>query len=49
MVSTWRRGPDIAVPIRAKVIGAYVGPALAKTEAIKRGYDEALLLPRRSP
>lgn len=44
MVSTWRRGPDVAVPNRAKVIGTYVGPALAKTEAIRRGYDEALLL-----
>lgn len=44
MVSTWRRGPDAAVPNRAKVIGTYVGPALAKTEAIRRGFDEALLL-----
>lgn len=44
MVSTWRRGPDAAVPNRAKVIGTYVGPALAKTEAVRRGYDEALLL-----
>lgn len=44
MVSTWRRGSDVAVPNRAKVIGTYVGPALAKTEAVRRGYDEALLL-----
>lgn len=44
MVSTWRRGPDAAVPNRAKVIGTYAGPALAKTEAVRRGYDEALLL-----
>ncbi|TDC57140.1 branched-chain-amino-acid transaminase [Actinomadura sp. KC345] len=44
MVSTWRRGSDVAVPNRAKVIGGYVGPALAKTEAIRRGFDEALLL-----
>lgn len=44
MVSTWRRGPDAAVPNRAKVIGSYVGAALAKTEAIRRGFDEALLL-----
>jgi branched-chain amino acid aminotransferase len=44
MVSTWRRGPDVAVPNRAKVIGSYVGPALAKSEAIRNGFDEALLL-----
>ncbi|MGP3958173.1 branched-chain amino acid transaminase [Nonomuraea sp. 3N208] len=44
MVSTWRRGTDVAVPNRAKVIGSYVGPALAKTEAIRHGFDEALLL-----
>lgn len=44
MVSTWRRGTDVAVPNRAKVIGSYVGPALAKTEAVQRGFDEALLL-----
>lgn len=44
MVSTWRRSPDVAVPNRAKVIGSYVGPALAKTEAIRNGFDEALLL-----
>ncbi|WP_433337486.1 branched-chain amino acid transaminase [Spirillospora sp. CA-294931] len=44
MVSTWRRGPDVAVPNRAKVIGTYVGPALAKTEAVRKGFDEALLL-----
>jgi branched-chain amino acid aminotransferase len=44
MVSTWRRSPDIAMPNRAKVIGSYVGPALAKTEAIRNGFDEALLL-----
>ncbi|WP_327587475.1 branched-chain amino acid transaminase [Nonomuraea sp. NBC_00507] len=44
MVSTWRRGTDVAVPNRAKVIGSYVGPALAKTEAIRQGFDEALLL-----
>jgi branched-chain amino acid aminotransferase len=44
MVSTWRRAPDATTPNRAKVIGSYVGPALAKTEAIRAGYDEALML-----
>lgn len=44
MVSSWRRGPDVAMPNRAKVIGSYVGPALAKTEAIQHGFDEAIML-----
>ena len=25
-VSSWRRAPDVTTPIRAKVIGSYVGP-----------------------
>ena len=44
MVSTWRRAPDVSIPNRAKVIGSYVGPALAKTEAVRAGFDEALML-----
>lgn len=44
MVSSWRRTPDATMPNRAKVIGGYVGPALAKTEAIRAGYDEAIML-----
>ena len=44
MVSTWRRAPDVTTPNRAKVVGSYVGPALAKTEAVRSGFDEALML-----
>jgi branched-chain amino acid aminotransferase len=44
LVSSWRRAPDACMPIRAKIIGSYVGPALAKTEAVLAGFDEALLL-----
>ncbi|WP_232666805.1 branched-chain-amino-acid transaminase [Pseudonocardia sp. TRM90224] len=44
MVSTWRRAPDVAAANRAKVTGGYPGPALAKTEAARRGYDEAIML-----
>jgi branched-chain amino acid aminotransferase len=44
MVSSWRRAPDVVLPSRAKVTGSYVGPALAKTEATKAGYDEAIML-----
>lgn len=43
-VSSWRRTPDSVMPNRAKVIGGYVGPALAKTEAVTAGFDEAILL-----
>lgn len=43
-VSSWRRCPDTAVPVRAKVVGSYAGPALAKTEAARSGYDEAIML-----
>lgn len=44
MVSTWRRAPDVTAPNRAKVVGTYAGPALAKTEAAQRGFDEAIML-----
>jgi branched-chain amino acid aminotransferase len=43
-ISSWRRIEDNAGPARAKMTGTYVGPALAKTEAIMNGYDEALVL-----
>lgn len=44
MVSTWRRAPDVCTPNRAKVTGSYTGPALAKTEAVSHGFDEAIML-----
>ncbi len=40
----WRRVDDAAIPARAKVTGLYVNSALAKTEAIENGYDEAIML-----
>jgi branched-chain amino acid aminotransferase len=43
-VSSWRRNADNAIPARAKVTGAYVNSALAKTEAALGGYDEAIVL-----
>jgi branched-chain amino acid aminotransferase len=42
--STWRRVPDTSIPARAKVNGLYVNSALAKTEAVENGYDEAIML-----
>jgi branched-chain amino acid aminotransferase len=47
MVSSWRRAPDLVLPSRAKITGSYVGPALAKTEALASGFDEALMLNTR--
>jgi branched-chain amino acid aminotransferase len=44
LVSSWRRSPDSTIPVRAKIIGSYVGPALAKTEALRAGFDEAIML-----
>lgn len=43
-VSSWRRLSDNAIPSRAKINGAYVNAALAKTEAVDDGYDEAIFL-----
>lgn len=43
-VSSWRRTDDTMAPPRAKITGLYVNSALAKSEAILNGYDEAILL-----
>jgi branched-chain amino acid aminotransferase len=43
-VSSWRRVDDNAIPARAKVAGAYVNSAFAKTEAMRNGFDEAIML-----
>ena len=43
-VSSWRRIDDNSAPARAKLTGVYVSSALAKTEAITNGFDEAILL-----
>ncbi len=43
-VSSWRHLEDNAIPMRAKVNGAYVNAALAKSEALENGYDEAVFL-----
>jgi branched-chain amino acid aminotransferase len=44
MVSSWRRiGPN-TIPAAAKASGQYLNSQLAKLEAMKHGYDEALLL-----
>jgi branched-chain amino acid aminotransferase len=43
-VSSWRRIDDNIIPARGKISGAYVNSALAKTDAARGGYDEALVL-----
>jgi branched-chain amino acid aminotransferase len=43
-ISSWRRIDDTMIPARGKVSGAYANSALAKTDAIRAGFDEALVL-----
>jgi branched-chain amino acid aminotransferase len=42
--SSWRRVSDSAIPARAKITGSYVNSALAKSEALENGFDEAIML-----
>jgi branched-chain amino acid aminotransferase len=42
--ASWRRVDDTSIPARGKIAGSYVNGALAKTEAIQNGYDEAIVL-----
>jgi branched-chain amino acid aminotransferase len=42
--SSWRRVDDNVAPARAKITGTYINSALAKTDALLAGYDEALVL-----
>ncbi len=44
MVSSWRRTPDQSLPARAKITGSYAQSALAKSEAVESGFDEAIVL-----
>jgi branched-chain amino acid aminotransferase len=43
-VSSWRRIDDTMAPARGKITGVYVNSALAKSEAIMNGFDEAIML-----
>src|SRR5690606_29884194 len=43
-ISSWRRIEDNAIPARGKISGAYINSSLAKDEAVKLGFDEAILL-----
>jgi branched-chain amino acid aminotransferase len=43
-VSSWRRMDPNINPVAAKSTGIYINSSLAKVEAVKSGYDEAILL-----
>lgn len=43
-VSSWRRMDPNINPVAAKGTGIYINSSLAKVEALKAGYDEAILL-----
>jgi branched-chain amino acid aminotransferase len=42
--SSWRRIDDNSIPARGKIIGSYVNSAFIKTDAMRAGYDEAIVL-----
>jgi branched-chain amino acid aminotransferase len=43
-ISSWRRVDDNMIPARGKIAGAYVNSALAKSDAQRAGFDEAIVL-----
>jgi branched-chain amino acid aminotransferase len=47
MVSSWRRIEDNMIPTMSKASGGYVNSALAKSEAVQNGLDEAIFLDSR--
>jgi len=44
MVSSWRRIDSRTMPVQAKAAANYANSALARIEALKSGYDEAILI-----
>ena len=43
-VSSWRRIPTDVLPPESKACGNYINSVLAKVEAVKNGFDEAIFL-----
>ena len=43
-ISSWQRPSDLNLPLRGKITGCYINSSLAKTEAKKSGFDEAIML-----
>lgn len=46
-ISSWRRIDDNMIPTMSKASGGYVNSALAKSEAVQNGCDEAIFLDNR--
>lgn len=44
MISSWRRIDDNSIPTMSKAGGGYVNSALAKSDAVQNGCDEAIFL-----
>ena len=44
ITSSWRKPADVAVPSNTKIAGIYTTNILAKTDAVSKGFDEAILL-----
>lgn len=42
--SSWRRVDDNMIPARGKISGAYANSAFIKSDAVRAGFDEALVL-----
>jgi branched-chain amino acid aminotransferase len=43
-ISSWRRVDDNVIPARGKISGAYASSALIKTDAVRAGFDEAIVM-----
>jgi branched-chain amino acid aminotransferase len=43
-ISSWRRHDPNIIPPMAKVTGAYINSVIAKVEAVRKGFDEGILL-----
>ena len=43
-ISRMRKIDNASMPIKAKVSGNYISPMIAKSEAIKEGFDDAIIL-----
>jgi branched-chain amino acid aminotransferase len=44
MISTWKKFSDNAIPTKAKAGGGYLNTSLAKKEAKRLGFDDALMM-----
>jgi branched-chain amino acid aminotransferase len=44
MISSWTRHSATSMPTASKTVGGYVNSSLAKDEALRAGYDEAIML-----